>query len=592
MTLTNLPDAPFYDDDIARELAEAQPGEGDHQYAPLIGQAADPYDDEPEARAQVLAALFASDESQALWKLSGDGAARLELLHDQPDPAAAVQALPAQDFAWLVHDLGEDDAPELLALASPRQLQAVVDFSAWRGASLQGDAVLQWLSIADAAGLEVAERFVAAQEDGVLCLALLDHLRAIPDHAEVEAELPDEGEVFLSPDGAFRLIVEPTDPLLPAVRRLVDLLFAQDLLRARAIIKGLYWELPAQLADDVEQSWAARMEEIGLQSPVAARAIYAYRDPHAWKTNLERGVPQADQPLHDAVAAAAVVGQFGLAVASARQPPLFAQALARLATAEAQRVATAAQVLAYRAHAANAQSIAHIDELPRWARHALCTVELALHHGSGGDVGVAAELLRAWPLADLFGVGHGLVVILVHRARRLRTALGGEAGVALLSAADATFLRQWLGRLPLIADGPNWRPVETPSELDAVAARLTVLEALQQALAPIGATWQLVSLPKGATLQMLLGTALAWRALGQAPSQQPLDVDAVRALVGTAFERGRWRADVRLALASGPEPLRGAIGAALDAVEADLGGLDPAAAIELRFIGDAVLLAR
>ncbi len=591
MTLLHHAD-PTDDDEIVREIPEAQPGEDDHQYAPRVGQAADPYADDPQARALALAPLFDSDEARTLWTVGGDGAARLELLLDQPDPAAVVQALPPQDFAWLVRDVGENDAPELLALASPRQLQAVVDFSAWRGPGLHGDAVLTWLAVAEAAGLEVAERFVVAQEDGVLCLALLEHLRAIPDHAEVEAELPDDGEVFLSPDGAFRLIADPADPLLPAARRLVDLLFAHDLLRARAVTKGLYWELPAQLADDVEQSWTARMEELGLHSPVEARAIYAYRDPLAWQRSLERNVAEGALPLPDTAAPAAAVGQFGLAVASARQPPLFAQAMARLTAAEAARVATAAQVLAYRAHAANAASIGHIEELPRWSRHALTTVALALHHGCGGDVGVAADLLRAWPLADLFAVGHSLVVIQVHRARRLRTALGGEAGVALLAADDATFLRNLLGRLPLVQDGPTWRPVETPADLAALAQRLADLEALQQILAPTGAGWRLDALPKGASLQMLLATALAWRALGQPPSQQPLDAAAVRALVGTAFARGRWRADVRLALAAGPEALRPAVTAALDALEAELGSLDAAGAIDLRFIGDVVLLAR
>jgi len=592
LTLTQRLASAFDDDDMAHDASEAQPGEGEHRYEPLVGAAHDPYADDPEARALALAPLLDDADARALWQVGGDGAARLEKLLDQPNPTAVVQALSAQDFAWLVRDIGDSDAPDLLALASPRQLQAVVDFAAWRGNALDTRPVFEGLAVAEAAGLEVAERFVAAQEDGVLCLALLEHLRAIPDHPEVENELPDDAEVFQSPDGAFRLVADPADPLLPAARRVVDLLFAEDLLRARAILKGLYWELPAQLADDIEQSWAARMEALGFESPAAARELYAYRDPHAWKAGLAHNVRLAHRGVREPAVGQAPIGRFGLVVASARRPPLLGKAVARLAQEDAQRVAVAAQALAHRVHAANATTIGHVEELPRWTRHALCTVELALHHGSDGDVGVAADVLRDWSLADLFGIGHGLVVIQVHRARRLRAALGGEAGVALLPAADATFLRQLLGRLPLVADGPSWRPVETQADLDRVARQLTDLDTLQRALAPTGAAWHLDGLPKGATLQTLLGTALVWRALGQPPSQRPLDLDAVRALVGTAFARGRWRPEVRLVLAEGPEPLRSAVAAALDAVQAELGGLDPAGTIEMRFLGDAVLLAR
>ena len=72
----------------------------------------------------------------------GGGAEKVEFLLSLPDADEVVQALAPDEFALLVAEVGLNDAPELLALASPRQMQATVDLDGWQGGELDGVRVL------------------------------------------------------------------------------------------------------------------------------------------------------------------------------------------------------------------------------------------------------------------------------------------------------------------------------------------------------------------------------------------------------------------------------------------------------------------
>lgn len=566
---------------------EREPEQAPRDYQAHVGPSFDPYEDDPEARAVALLPLLGDAEAGLVPFASlRTGEEKLDFLLALPEPAKVVQALRADEFVFLAQDVGINDAPELLTLASPRQLQALADMDGWRGEAVDSTAILRWQAAAESAGYDTARRFVAAQEDGLLCLTLGQHVRAIPVHDGVDQEIPDDVEVFDSPDGSFKLLAKPDDGNLADVRRLVALLYDIDLLRARAVIKGLYWELPAQLQDDLADLRAARLRDLGFDNKDEALTLYAYADPHAFKRTLAEKLAG---PLRDS--ANELAGdRVGMALQAAGRGGLMATALLHLPPAEVARVQTALQRLVYRVQSARALVVGNVEELPLWARHAVQTATMGLEHCSDGDVAVAAQVLRHASLDELFTAGHSLVVIEVHRARRLRRSLGGEAGPALLRAEDAGLLRAMLRALPAVPDGEALRPVASLAELGQIRTSLQRMQALVDTVAPQGVVAAL--LPAGTTIQQLLATALAWRALGQPPSAQPFDEAAVRALAGTCFVRGRWKPEVRGHLQQGPEALRAEIVAALQSLEDDYANLDATGEIDLRFVGSAVLLQR
>ncbi len=56
----------------------------------------------------------------------------LDRILQDPQQLPLVHSLPEQDFYFLMHDIGPEDALPLLALASEKQWDHIVDLEAWQ----------------------------------------------------------------------------------------------------------------------------------------------------------------------------------------------------------------------------------------------------------------------------------------------------------------------------------------------------------------------------------------------------------------------------------------------------------------------------
>lgn len=609
----------WQDDDSATELATAADDstpQEERDYAPHVGEAFDPYAEDPAARREALRPLLLGEDGEPpllawLGLTRGSAEDKLEHILALPEPRATVQALAPDEFALLAKDIGTNDAADLLALASPRQLQSLVDLDGWRDGELLTEPVLTWMTVAREAGLETLDAFVGAQEDGLLCLTLLKHLRAIASHDEVEAELPDDMEVFDSPDGAFKLLADPDETLVPLLRDLIDALYRIHFLRARAVLRSMTWELPSQLEDDLAALRAARLDQMGFAERDEAMQIYAYQDPYAWQRELAgrwRGVQPRPGDGVQPYLADDELQRVGLALpVDAVQGSFLGRVMQRLPQDELERLQVAMVRLAYRVQSARAEVPADLDVLPSWARHALRTAAMGLEFASSGDVPYAAILLVHEPLTALFNAGHSLGVIELHRGRRLRQLLGGPDAVDLLEPEDAAMLRAVTAPFPALSEGDQTtRPFETLAEIDSVRQRLRSLDAcvhLVQRLA--GGDLRAVRERAAATalprLSTLLNTAIAWHVLQGKAELRPLDGAALRSFLGQALDGRTVRPALRTAVVGGllsrvdlaeaeVAALQAFVERALDRLGDELGALSAAVAIDPRFAGDALWL--
>ncbi|MGB9442014.1 MAG: DUF6178 family protein [Desulfobacterales bacterium] len=71
----------------------------------------------------------------------------MDRILEDPQPAALVHSFPEQDFYFLIHDIGVADSLPLLALASNRQWEHIVDLEVWRKDQIDIDSVSRWLSL-------------------------------------------------------------------------------------------------------------------------------------------------------------------------------------------------------------------------------------------------------------------------------------------------------------------------------------------------------------------------------------------------------------------------------------------------------------
>jgi hypothetical protein len=71
----------------------------------------------------------------------------MDRILEDPQPVALVHSFPEQDFYFLIHDIGVGDSLPLLALASNRQWEHIVDLEVWRKDQIDIESVSRWLSL-------------------------------------------------------------------------------------------------------------------------------------------------------------------------------------------------------------------------------------------------------------------------------------------------------------------------------------------------------------------------------------------------------------------------------------------------------------
>ncbi len=601
------------------------------------GIAPDPYEDHPQARLLALGDLVQSERAFGLGRMPRgfawlSGAEKLDLLLDLTDPKGTVQALACEEFVFLIKDIGLVDAGPLMSLASPRQLQATIDMDGWRGDSIDRLNMAHWMAVALTAGVEVVDRFVASVSDEIWTLLLARSLQVFETAEEAEDNADPDGEIFSTPGMDLVLAALPDDPLLPAIRATIEALYRGSVERGRRVVRAIRWELPAQLEEETYGHRNLRIADYGFMSSSAAREFYAYVDPDKEKVRLfdtihgEKEGGASARPF----VAAAEPPRTGLALVGYQEEGLLGRALQACPDNHQARLHHALVRLAYRAQSARATGLAEFDELSVWSRHALTTCDMGLGYLSDGQLEVATMLLQVEPLDRIFQVGHALVVRLHHRARATRRLLGGAAGVELLEVEDAALLKGLLRPLPERGvprseaepmerqDQPTvlFRPFETLSELRATSDRLSAVSAVARLLTGLSEDALAVTRDRLAAemsehqrtdlrLTSMLATAIAWTVLEGAPQLEALSVEQGQLFLQRAFEStstgrriaGPLRKALSRSLLAAPEieeseiaDLEEFVQRTLDRLDQELGGLDPSASFDARFVGAAVVL--
>src|ERR1700761_9512699 len=70
---------------------------------------------------------------------------KADAILSEPDAAQLVPRLPVQDLYYAIKEVGLADAQELVALASPEQLQGFVDLDVWERDHLDETRMSEWM---------------------------------------------------------------------------------------------------------------------------------------------------------------------------------------------------------------------------------------------------------------------------------------------------------------------------------------------------------------------------------------------------------------------------------------------------------------
>ncbi|MFC1876522.1 DUF6178 family protein [Thermodesulfobacteriota bacterium] len=149
-------------------------------------------------------------ERERLLSLPSEAA--LEHLVSEKGAMAIVHSFPPEDFHLLVRNIGAEDALPLLAMASNRQWEYILDIEIWQKDRMDFSAATEWLNLLLSADPTRLAEWCARENDTFLDFFLLHNIEVrIREYDESPSEL---GKDFITFDDTFYFrILDP--PFLP-----------------------------------------------------------------------------------------------------------------------------------------------------------------------------------------------------------------------------------------------------------------------------------------------------------------------------------------------------------------------------------------
>ena len=260
--------------------------------------------------------------SSAPAKIPPDPRSLVERLLDTPHAAQVIRRLQPEVLHRVILTSGLEDAGELVALASPAQLQRVFDFDLWHAPrpgfdeTLDADRFATWLEVLMDQGPEVAAEKLLGMDREFVTAAFAQHVRVF-DGAAMSAYTTLDGELitpkrpgreeFSAEIGGFLIVARKSrawDSLVPLLqhldaehpdgfRRLMRA--CRDVSHAGFERDGLYdlAGIEEQQLFDVASDRARRMEQQGYATPAQARAFLQ----SARQLDLAGTAPPARSPI-------------------------------------------------------------------------------------------------------------------------------------------------------------------------------------------------------------------------------------------------------------------------------------------------------
>ena len=233
------------------------------------------------------------------------GTRRIDALLSSDDAAGAVAALSPNEVFELVHEVGFEDAGDLLALATPAQFVGCFDLDGWQKDTLDVVALRPWMWALFETGFEKATQVWGTLDAELRALILQREVKIYDTTLEEGPRDDSDAPIFTTSDRFFHLELPEDDETQRLVIQLVEDLYRGDPDLARHTIMAARSEPPAELEETAYRWRSARLADLGYVDFYEALDLFRPLKPedvHIGEGSQERASLEEPQQLAMSVA--------------------------------------------------------------------------------------------------------------------------------------------------------------------------------------------------------------------------------------------------------------------------------------------------
>lgn len=484
--------------------------------------------------------------------LSLDGMQALDAVLDHPQPNALIHSFAEEDLLFLIHHIGPEDALDIIAMASDRQWEFILDIETWEKDRINLNAVTEWLSLLLKAAPERFIHWAATEKSSLLEYLLFHSIEVlVREHDQDPSEL---GEGLTTYDDVFYFRIPETKYAEDAdtdfkeqhqelLNRIIDHLakidhvfYQQTLLRSANVISAESEEEAFRLRNFrlAEKGFVPFHEAVGVFQPISVEHLKKRKKVVALEPEPESFVPM---PVNHT----SMMGK----------DSLFAQALAKIINFNIlQQLQTEFAGVCNQLIATEPNPVRTRDELKAIVKKACGFISISLENlllknKAAADV-MTEEYIMTYPLIDLFRNGYGEIANLRQEAKtwqknswctknKLPLSFWGERLVGVIGG----LLINRPKFFNTDQSGDLYREFETMADAEMTRSTLRQAMAYDSLLSAMAIRTDDFSKDLFITCENLLMTLWARHCLGLSPEMIPIPISVFRPFFTDLWKSGK-----------------------------------------------------
>ncbi|OGU04570.1 MAG: hypothetical protein A2075_10465 [Geobacteraceae bacterium GWC2_58_44] len=329
---------------------------------------------------------------------------KMDLILSDPDGKRLTAAMQPQEFFWLVKEIGETDALELVQLASAEQCIFLLDMELWEGWTFSEEKACQWLAYFMEGGEQRVHELLKYLDFEFLQLFLSRELivgGGIGDQSNDEERFGDYDHTF---DGVFMLSFKNSKHS-QVIGTFLSMLIKLDNPLYTALMEGIKGDVDLELEDECQRFRTGRLEDLGFPPLDEALSIYARVNPATFELHDDKSLRPAGE------------GGSMMPLVAHDDSLLFRA----LALADSQLLIQELNYLVNSALVAEGGAFKEPETMVGILERVCGYLNIALEKLSGGDEQKAATQLSGEKLKRLFQLGYSIVLELKFAAQETET---------------------------------------------------------------------------------------------------------------------------------------------------------------------------